>query len=80
MELFVQRTVLVFQTKAALVDDEDRHQTGQVDPDLGFLSILALLLIAFPPFKVQIAANWKGVCLQNTSKSHSFHLKIWLLL
>ena len=30
--------------------------------------------------KVPIAANWKGVCLQNTSKSHSYHLKIWHLL
>ena len=30
--------------------------------------------------KVPIAANWKGVCLQNTSKSHSYHLKLWLLL
>ena len=27
--------------------------------------------------KVPIAANWKGVCLQNTSKPHSYHLKIW---
>ena len=27
--------------------------------------------------KVPIAANWKGVCLQNTSKLHSYHLKIW---
>ena len=31
-------------------------------------------------FKVPIAANYKGVCLQNTSKSHSYHLKIWRLL
>ena len=30
--------------------------------------------------KVPIAANWKGVCLQNTSKSHLHHLKIWPLL
>ena len=28
-------------------------------------------------FKIPIAANWKGVCLQNTSKPHSYHLKIW---
>ena len=28
-------------------------------------------------FKVQIAANYKGVCLQNTSRPHSCHLKIW---
>ena len=27
--------------------------------------------------KVPIAANLKDVCLQNTSKSHSYHLKIW---
>ena len=27
--------------------------------------------------KVPIAANWKGVCLQNRSKPHSYHLKIW---
>ena len=30
--------------------------------------------------KVPIAPNKKGVCLQNTSKSHSCHLKIWQLL
>ena len=28
-------------------------------------------------FKVPIAPNCKDVCLQNTSKSHSYHLKIW---
>ena len=27
-------------------------------------------------FKVPIAPNYKDVCLQNTSKSHSYHLKI----
>ena len=26
---------------------------------------------------VPIAPNYKGVCLQNTSKPHSYHLKIW---
>ena len=31
-------------------------------------------------FEVPIAPNKKGVCLQNTSKSHSYHLKIWQLL
>ena len=30
--------------------------------------------------KVPIAANCKDVCLQNTSKSHSYHLKILKLL
>ena len=30
--------------------------------------------------EVSIAANYKGVCLQNTSKSHAYHLKIWRLL
>ena len=30
--------------------------------------------------KVPIAANCKNVCLQNTSESHSYHLKIWRLL
>ena len=30
--------------------------------------------------KVPIAANYKGVSLQNTSKFHSYHLKIWHLL
>ena len=30
--------------------------------------------------KVPIAPNYKGVCLQNTSKPHSYHLKIWWLL
>ena len=29
--------------------------------------------------KVPIASNCKGVCLQNTSKSYSYHLKIWQL-
>ena len=28
-------------------------------------------------FKVPIAPKKKGFCLQNTSKSHSYHLKIW---
>ena len=27
--------------------------------------------------KVQIAANYKGVCLQIRSKPHSYNLKIW---
>ena len=27
--------------------------------------------------KVPIAPNYKGVCLQNTSKFHSYLLKIW---
>ena len=27
--------------------------------------------------KVPIAPNYKGVCLQNTSKPHSYNLKIW---
>ena len=30
--------------------------------------------------KVPIAANWKGDCLQNKSKPHSYYLKIWRLL
>ena len=30
--------------------------------------------------KVPIAANENDVCLQNTSKSYSYHLKIWHLL
>ena len=30
--------------------------------------------------KVPIAANYKGVSLQNTSKSHSYHIKIWRYL
>ena len=29
--------------------------------------------------KVSIAPDYKGVCLQNTSKPHSCHLKIWCL-
>ena len=28
-------------------------------------------------FKGPIASNYKGVCLQNTSKPHSYHLEIW---
>ena len=31
-----------------------------------------------PFFQVPIAVDWKGVCLQNTSKPHLYHLKIWL--
>ena len=27
-------------------------------------------------FKVPIAPNYKGVCLQNTSKPHSYHLMV----
>ena len=34
----------------------------------------------FNVFKVPKAPNYKGVCLQNTSKFHSYHLKIWHLL
>ena len=34
--------------------------------ELGFLTL----------FEVPLAPNWKGVCLQNTSKSLSYHLKI----
>ena len=30
--------------------------------------------------KVSIVANERGVCFQNTSKSHSHHLRIWHLL
>ena len=37
--------------------------------------ICALIqIILITVVKVPIAANWKGVCLQNTSKSHSYHL------
>ena len=32
---------------------------------------------SFGLFKVPIAPNYKGVCLQNTSKPCSYHLKIW---
>ena len=34
-------------------------------------------MIQFSSLKVPLAANWKGVCLQNISKSHSYHLEIW---
>ena len=34
-------------------------------------------ICCFPTFKVPIAANLKGVCVQHTSKSHSDHPKIW---
>ena len=37
----------------------------------------ALCHIHQKPIKVQRAPNTKGVCLQNTSKSRSYHLKIW---
>ena len=30
-----------------------------------------------PLVKVPIAPNYKGVCLQNTSKPYLYHLKIW---
>ena len=36
--------------------------------------------LADTSLKVPIAANWKDVCLQNTSKWNSYHLKIWQLL
>ena len=36
--------------------------------------------LASTNFKVPIASNYKGVCLQNTSKFHSYHLRIWHLL
>ena len=29
--------------------------------------------------KIPIVPNYRGVCLHNTSKPHSYHLKIWLL-
>ena len=35
------------------------------------------LMIALVHIKVPVAPNYKGVCLQNTSKPHSYHLKIW---
>ena len=31
-------------------------------------------------FISSLGINCKDVCLQNTSKSHSYHLKIWRLL
>ena len=33
-------------------------------------------VIVWEGVKVPIAANGKGVCLQNTSKPHSYHLKV----
>ena len=29
--------------------------------------------------KAPVVPNYKGVCLQNTSKPHSYHLKLWQL-
>ena len=37
-------------------------------------------LLAKKNIKVPIAANCKGFCLQTTSKSHSYHLKLRRLL
>ena len=36
---------------------------------------ITVFLVSTVQIKVPIAANWKGVCLQNTSKPHSCHLK-----
>ena len=44
-----------------------------------FLGLIKVRIVWFS-IQVPIAANCKDVCLQNTSKSHSYHLKIWLLL
>ena len=44
--------------------------------ELSYLTTVTLKL----KLKVPIVTNWKGVCLQNTSKSHLHHLKIWHLL
>ena len=30
-----------------------------------------------PVLKVPIAPSYKGICLQNTSKPHPYHLKTW---
>ena len=40
-------------------------------------AVFILKSIIEKQLKVPIAANWKGVCLQNTSKPHSYHLNIW---
>ena len=39
-----------------------------------------LLLRTFESFKVPIVANQNGVCLQNTSKSHSYNLNMAIIL
>ena len=44
--------------------------------DIIFFFFLLLLLL----FKVPIAPIKNDLCLQNTSKSHSHHLKIWHFL
>ena len=44
------------------------------------LSTLYFAVFFCLTFKVPIAPNYKGVCLQNTCKSHSYHLKIWQLI
>ena len=54
-----------------IYNDEIDLNTSLQDTDR-WESILSTELI-----KVPVAANWKGVCLQNTSKPHSCHLNIW---
>ena len=60
---------------------ENSKNKGQRD-DLGDKKLFSLSRIPTNLFthKVPMAANCKDVCLQNTSKSHSYHLKTWYLL
>ena len=40
----------------------------------------SILTTKYKPLKVPIVPNYKGVCLQNTSKSYSYRLNIWQLI
>ena len=60
---------------ARSIDSYQSSQSVQADHNRNFS-----LLADFLCIKVPIAPNWKGVCLQNTRKSNSYHLKIWQLL
>ena len=41
------------------------------------LNVSEMMEFVHQNIKVPIVANCKGVYLQNTSKTHSYHLKIW---
>ena len=54
-----------------------RSKVSPVPPNNFNDYVLLKTLFEQPKFKVPIAPNYKGVCLQNTSKPHSYYLKIW---
>ena len=65
------RVKLLSLSKVGLVKSKNIHIVKKID---------ATLMIRYVLLKVPIAAHCKGICLQNTSKSQSYPLKIWRLL